>query len=100
MSQGQKQRVALAGALVANPPLLLLDEPTASLDAVGKKETAELLVSVDTAMLIATHDIAFARRVCTRFLVLANGVIAEDTADPERIEHYWRRPAGHITVGS
>jgi energy-coupling factor transporter ATP-binding protein EcfA2 len=75
LSQGQRQRVALAGALVVTPPLLLLDEPTASLDAVGKKETAELLVSLDAAMLIATHDRAFARLVCSRFLTLVNGRI-------------------------
>ena len=56
LSQGQKQRVALAGALVAHPPLLLLDEPSASLDPVGKENTAQRLVSLDAAMLIATHD--------------------------------------------
>ncbi|MFZ4395044.1 MAG: energy-coupling factor ABC transporter ATP-binding protein [Kiritimatiellia bacterium] len=99
LSQGQKQRVALAGALLVNPPLLLLDEPSASLDPVGKEETAQMLVSMDAAMLIATHDVAFARRVCTRFLVLSHGGIAEDTADPERIEHYWCRRADTCCSG-
>lgn len=85
LSHGQMQRVALAGALVSKPPLLLLDEPSAALDPVGKEETAKLLASLSTAMLIATHDVGFARLVCNRFVVLANGVIAEDSTDCERI---------------
>lgn len=82
LSHGQMQRVALAGALVSKPPLLLLDEPSAALDPVGKEETARLLVSLNTAMLIATHDVGFASLVCNRFVVLANGVIAEDCSSP------------------
>jgi cobalt/nickel transport system ATP-binding protein len=89
LSHGQMQRVALAGALVSKPPLLLLDEPTASLDPVGREETAQLLVSLNAAMLIATHDLEFARQVCNRFIVLANGVIVEDSTDPERVARYW-----------
>lgn len=89
LSHGQLQRVALAGALVAEPPLLLLDEPSAALDPLGKDELAKLLVSLSAAMLIATHDIDFARRVCQRFIVLDDGMIAEDTSDSERIASYW-----------
>ena len=89
LSHGQLQRVALAGALVAQPPLLLLDEPSAALDPLGKDELAKLLVSLSAAMLIATHDIDFARRVCQRFIVLDDGMIAENTSDSERIASYW-----------
>jgi energy-coupling factor transporter ATP-binding protein EcfA2 len=64
LSQGQRQRVALAGALVAQPPVLLLDEPSASLDPLGQEALAELLAAQNAALLIATHDLAFARRVC------------------------------------
>ena len=97
LSHGQMQRVALAGALVSNPPLLLLDEPSAALDPVGKVETAELLASLDTAMLIATHDLGFARMVCNRFVMLVNGVIAEDCTNPERVARYWvGEPTGFV----
>ena len=89
LSHGQIQRVALAGALVSDPPLLLLDEPSAALDPVGRKELTKLLAAQDAAMLIATHDLDFARRVCSRFIVLADGVITEDVIDPERINQYW-----------
>jgi len=93
LSHGQLQRVALAGALVADPPLLLLDEPSAALDPLGKNELAGLLVGLNAAMLIAGHDIDFARRVCGRFIVLDNGTIIEDTADPDRVAGYWRNRA-------
>ncbi len=81
LSHGQKQRVALAGALVARPPLLLLDEPSAGLDPPGKLELARLLASLDAAMLIATHDVQFAARICRRFLLLEGGYIAYDGGD-------------------
>ena len=90
LSQGQRQRVALAGALVASPPLLLLDEPSAALDPVGREETARLLVSQDAAMLIATHDWEFACLVCTRFIVLTNGKIEEDINKTDTITNHWR----------
>jgi energy-coupling factor transporter ATP-binding protein EcfA2 len=94
LSHGQMQRVALAGALVSNPTLLLLDEPSAALDPVGKVETAKLLASLTTAMLIATHDLGFARLVCNRFVVLANGMIAEDCSHPARINRCWHQSTG------
>jgi cobalt/nickel transport system ATP-binding protein len=88
LSQGQRQRVALAGALVSAPPLLLLDEPSASLDPAGKEELAGLLDAQEAALLIATHDLGFARRVCRRFVILEEGAVIEDTADPAYVVSY------------
>jgi len=81
LSHGQKQRVALAGALVARPSLLLLDEPSAGLDPPGKLELARRLASLDAAVLMATHDLEFAARVCRRFLLLDGGAVAYDGGD-------------------
>jgi cobalt/nickel transport system ATP-binding protein len=86
LSQGQRQRVALAGVLVAAPPLLLMDEPTAALDPMGREELAQVLAQQPAALLLATHDADFARRAAQRFLVLEAGTIIEDTDDPARIE--------------
>jgi cobalt/nickel transport system ATP-binding protein len=73
LSHGQRLRVALAGALTIRPPLLLLDEPSTSLDTPGKKQLVKVLSALPSAMLIATHDIEFAQRVCTRFVILEEG---------------------------
>jgi len=87
LSHGQVQRVALAGALVTRPALLLLDEPSAGLDPSGRRLLAGLLAEQPAAMLIATHDLAFARRTCSRFVRLEEGIeglvySSELSADP------------------
>jgi cobalt/nickel transport system ATP-binding protein len=89
LSHGQKQRVALAGAMVSKPPLLLLDEPSAALDPPGKQAMAKLLQQMPAAMLIATHDIDFAKRFCTRFIMLEQGRLILDESDITRVLRYW-----------
>lgn len=81
LSHGQKQRVALAGALVTEPCLVLLDEPSAALDPPSRRALATVLTSLDAAMVIATHDMDFAERVCTKFVLLDGGGIAHVTTD-------------------
>ncbi len=78
LSGGEAQRVAIARALAVDPPVLLMDEPTASLDAVRRAELGELLGQVrqrDTALLVATHDEDFARAYATRILRMADGIL-------------------------
>ncbi len=89
LSHGQKQRVALAGALVTGPPLLLLDEPSAGLDPPGRLSLARLLGRLDAAMLVATHDLDFAGRFCRRFIVLAKGRISYDGPDMSAVRQAW-----------
>lgn len=90
LSHGQKQRVALAGALVTGPPLLLLDEPTAGLDPPGKLELAALLREQASAQLIATHDLDFADRVCSRVVLLEGGTVAESSESTAAIRARWK----------
>jgi energy-coupling factor transporter ATP-binding protein EcfA2 len=80
MSHGQKLRVALAGALVHRPPLLLLDEPSSVLDPPGKRALGALLRALPGGMLIATHDLDLADLCCDRFLLMQSGRIARDTS--------------------
>jgi len=92
LSQGQRQRVALAGALVPRPPLLLLDEPSASLDPVGQEELVALLERLDAALLLVTHDLTFARRICQRFVLLHAGRVVGDRLQADSFqmcEQYW-----------
>ena len=82
LSGGEAQRVAIARALAVDPPLLLMDEPTASLDPVRRTELGELLqrlVREGRTLVVATHDEEFARQFCTRVLRMENGVVT-DTA--------------------
>ncbi|MBE3126006.1 MAG: ABC transporter ATP-binding protein [Acidobacteria bacterium] len=89
LSHGQKQRVALAGALVTKPPLLLLDEPSAGLDPPGRLALARLLDRLDAAMLVATHDLDFAVRFCHRFIALDAGRIVYDGGDASTVRRTW-----------
>lgn len=89
LSHGQKQRVALAGALITKPPLLLLDEPTAGLDPPGKKNLAKFLMNCDAAMLVATHDLDFAESLCSRIVILEKGQFISDTTDTRTVRQMW-----------
>ncbi|MFZ2959725.1 MAG: ABC transporter ATP-binding protein [Candidatus Ozemobacteraceae bacterium] len=95
LSHGQKQRVALAGALVTEPPLLLLDEPSAALDPPTKWELAEHLRGLDAGMLIATHDLSFAAAFCTRFLLIENGSLCSLGPDASFVEKAWKNTTLH-----
>ena len=76
LSGGEAQRVAIARALAVDPPLLLMDEPTASLDPERRAELGELLQGLQRqqrTLVVATHDEEFARDFATRILRLRDG---------------------------
>lgn len=76
LSGGEAQRVAIARALAVDPPVLLMDEPTASLDPARRSELGELLQGLlrqGRTLLIATHDEEFARGWATRVVRLDAG---------------------------
>jgi ABC-type polar amino acid transport system ATPase subunit len=78
LSGGEAQRVAIARALALDPPVLLMDEPTSSLDPERRAELSALLrqlVSRDRTLLVATHDEDFARTIATRVLRISDGVV-------------------------
>jgi len=78
LSGGEAQRVAIARALATDPPVLLMDEPTASLDPSRRLELADLVLSVagqSRTLLIVTHDEEFAGAVATRRLVMKDGKV-------------------------
>jgi lipooligosaccharide transport system ATP-binding protein len=83
LSGGMKRRLSLARALVNNPRLLLLDEPTTGLDPQARHlmwERLQLLLQEGKAILLTTHFMDEAERLCTRLLVLDHGKkIAEGT---------------------
>jgi cobalt/nickel transport system ATP-binding protein len=78
LSFGQRRRAAIAGVLAMGPDILVLDEPTSNLDPAARRELAELLLTLDTTMLVVTHDLPFALQVCRRAVVLDEGEVAAD----------------------
>ena len=79
LSGGEAQRVAIARALATDPPVLLMDEPTASLDPARRNELSTLLkslVSRQRTLLIATHDEEFAHSAATRVVHVADGRVS------------------------
>ena len=76
LSGGEAQRVAIARALAVDPPLLLMDEPTASLDPERRTELGTLLQGLQRqqrTLIVSTHDEDFARDFATRILRLKEG---------------------------
>jgi len=83
LSGGEAQRVAIARAMAMDPPLLLMDEPTASLDPARRGELGETLRKLTAGgrtLLITTHDDDFARAFADRVVILAEGEVVEQGA--------------------
>lgn len=83
LSTGQKQRVNLARALVHDPPVMIMDEPTLGLDIVGSQvifDYIELLKQEQKAMILCTHQLDQAERICSRFgLLFRSRMVREGT---------------------
>ena len=82
LSKGYRQRVALADALVADPPLLILDEPTAGLDPNQIREVRALVKDLgsDRTVLLSTHILSEVEATCQRAIVIDRGrLVAEGT---------------------
>lgn len=76
LSTGQKQRLNLARALIHDPPVMMLDEPTLGLDVVGSQvifNYIDLLKSQGKAVILCTHRLEQAQRICSRFGLLHCG---------------------------
>ncbi|WNV92065.1 ABC transporter ATP-binding protein [Umezawaea sp. Da 62-37] len=78
LSGGQRRRVALATVLACDPEILVLDEPSANLEPVARRELAEVLLGLDRTMLMVTHDLPYALQLCTRSVVIDDGVVVAD----------------------
>jgi ABC-type polar amino acid transport system ATPase subunit len=81
LSGGEAQRVAIARALAVDPPVLLLDEPTASLDPARRNELGDALrhlAAGGRTLVMTSHDDEFVREFATRVVVLADGCVVEE----------------------
>lgn len=87
LSGGQKRRVAIAGVIVTRPEVLVLDEPVAGLDPVGKREFLALLHDLHgkfvKTVVIVTHDMDLVSENCTRAAVFSKGRILKEGTPKE-----------------
>ena len=84
LSKGYKRRVGLAQALLHDPEVLILDEPTDGLDPNQKHEVRELIhgMSDDKAIVVSTHILEEVEAVCSRAVIIAKGrIVADDTPE-------------------
>lgn len=86
LSGGQKRLVALASVLAMSPEVLLLDEPTAGLDAKVKKKLINILNSLDISYFVISHEFDFANAVTDKIYSMENGRILRD--DEIHIHHH------------
>jgi ABC-2 type transport system ATP-binding protein len=95
LSKGFKRRVGLAQALLHDPPVLILDEPTDGLDPNQKHEVRTLInaMAKDKIIVISTHILEEVDAVCNRAIIIANGrILADDT--PQNLAA--RSPSGRL----
>tara|TARA_B100000459_G_scaffold137353_1_gene94492 strand:+ start:2084 stop:3001 length:918 start_codon:yes stop_codon:yes gene_type:complete len=85
LSKGYKRRVGLAQALLHDPQVLILDEPTDGLDPNQKHEVRELIrgMADDKAIVVSTHILEEVEAVCSRAVIIANGRIVADSTPEE-----------------
>lgn len=90
LSGGQKRRVAIAGVLAMKPDVLVLDEPAAGLDPVGRSDMLSLIKSIHDSgrtVIMVSHSMNDVGRLCDRLIVMNHGKVAYDAAPAEVFTH-------------
>jgi ABC-2 type transport system ATP-binding protein len=101
LSKGFKRRVGLAQALLHDPPVLIMDEPTDGLDPNQKHEVRALIaeMSADKAIVVSTHILEEVEAVCTRAIVIADGRVVADGTPAELAARDPRHQAVVLRLG-
>lgn len=89
LSGGEKRKVAIAGVLASNPSVVVMDEPTSSLDPVSARETMELIVKLKNEgklIIVISHDTDLCYEYADRVILMNNGEILLDTTPDKAFE--------------
>lgn len=88
LSGGEKRKVAIAGILAMSPEILVLDEPTTSLDPPSQRDLVKILRDLPQAKIVTTHNTAFARAIGTRAVFFEKGKVAGEGSVDELIARF------------
>ncbi|MBP7349189.1 MAG: ABC transporter ATP-binding protein [Butyrivibrio sp.] len=97
LSGGMRQRVMIAAAMIADPEILIADEPTTALDVTVQAQIVELLRKINrekrTSIIFISHDLSLVRQLCRKIIVMQNGRIVESGT----AEDIFRKPGQEYT---
>ena len=102
LSLGERMRCDVAAALLHNPPLIFLDEPTIGLDIVAKEHIRQFLRDVNqnsgTTMLLTTHDLSDIEELCARLMIIDHGRVLFDGGLKDLKRQFWRDVALRVDL--
>ena len=78
LSGGEKKRASIAAVLACDPDIMVFDEPWANLDARASRSVTKIMNDFKGTLLVASHDLSRAATVCTRLVIINNGIIMAD----------------------
>ena len=91
LSGGERQRIGIARALILEPEVLIMDEPTSMLDQAVKQEICDIISEVSLqegrSLLMVTHDITMASKMCTQLCVMQDGRLIENGTTDEILKN-------------
>jgi cobalt/nickel transport system ATP-binding protein len=96
LSGGEKRRVAIATVLAMSPDILVLDEPTTGLDALGRRQLINLLGKLQHTRILATHDLEMVLELSERVIVLHKGKILADGPTTEIFQNLELLKEAHL----
>jgi ABC-2 type transport system ATP-binding protein len=104
LSGGQRQRLAIGIALINNPAILLLDEPTTGLDPNARREIWEILMNLkkkaETTMILTTHYMEEAENLCDYIIIIDNGIILKEGTLEQLLEEETHEKVVEFTAES
>lgn len=102
LSKGYRRRVGIAQALIHDPDVLILDEPTDGLDPNQKHEMRELIrtIAPNKSIIVSTHILEEVEAICTRAVIIAKGRVVADATPHDLLERAAEGRAIRVTIGS
>lgn len=102
LSLGQRMRAEIAAAILHNPPLLFLDEPTIGLDIVAKRQIREFILKLNhdygTTVILTTHDMKDIEEVCGRIILIDKGTVVVDSPMEELKKRFNKAAVVSVTL--